>query len=108
MAHPVFLQETHSGLTDETLWTCEWEGKIVFAHGNKSVAILFKYSLKFEMGTVKSTFTINIDSEGRFMLVEVKINSKTFVMESVYAPVIDKPKFLDSLFSALLILLIMI
>ena len=37
--------------------------------------------------------TINVDSEGRFVLVEVKIDNKTFVMESVYAPVIDEPKF---------------
>ena len=35
------------------------------------------------------------------MLVKVKINNKTFVMGSVYAPVIDEPKFFDSLFSAI-------
>ena len=43
--------------------------------------------------------TINIES--RFMLVKVKINNKTFVMESVLALVIDEPKFFDSLFSAI-------
>ena len=45
--------------------------------------------------------TIDIGSKGRFMLVEVKINSKTFVMGSVYAPTIDEPKFFDSLFFAI-------
>ena len=49
----VFRQETHSGLTDEMLWTCEWGSKIVFAHeksNSRDIAILFKYSLKFEIG----------------------------------------------------------
>ena len=59
------------------------------------VAILFKYSLKFEIGA------INVNFEGGFMLVEVKISNKTFVRGSVYAPVIDEPKFFDSLFSAI-------
>ena len=45
--------------------------------------------------------TINVDSKGRFMLVEVKIDNKKFVMESDCAPVIDEPKFFDSLFSAI-------
>ena len=30
--------------------------------------------------------TINIDSKGRFMHVEVKIKNKIFVMGSIYAP----------------------
>ena len=58
--------------------------------------------MKFEIGT------INIDSEGRFMFVEAKINDKIFVMGSVYAPVIDEPKFCDFYFLPLLIVLIMI
>ena len=93
----VFLQETHSCPSDEKLWACEW-GKIIFAHGknnSRGVSILFKYSLKFELGTIK------IDSNGRFILVDVKINNTTFVMENVYAPVNDVPKFFDSLFSAI-------
>ena len=44
---------------------------------------------------------INIDSEGRFMLVEVKINNKIFVVGSACAPVTDEPKFFDSLFSTI-------
>ena len=94
----VFLQQTHCEFTDKTLWTCEWGGNIVFAHGknnSRGVAILLKYSLKFEMGT------INTHSEGKFILVEEKINNKTLVLKSVYAPIIDEPKFFDSLFSAI-------
>ena len=94
----VFLQETHSCPSDEKLWACEWGGKIIFAHGknnSRGVAILFKYSLKFELGTIK------IDSNGRFIPVDVKINNTTFVMGNVFAPVNDEPKFFDSLFSAI-------
>ena len=94
----VFLQETHSCPSDEKLWPCEWRGKIIFAHGknnSRGVAILFKYSLNFELGTIK------IDSNGRFILVDVKIINTTFVMGNVYAPVNDEPKFFDSLFSAI-------
>ena len=55
--------------------------------------IAFEYSLKFEH--------INIDPEDKFMLVEVKINNNAFVIRSVYALIIDKPKFFDALLSAI-------
>ena len=77
---------------------CEWGGKIIFARGknnSRGVVILFKYFVKFEIAT------ISVDREGRFMLVEVKIKNKTFVIRSVYAPVIDEPKFFDFLFSTI-------
>ena len=54
--------------------------------------------MKFELGTIK------IDSNGRFILVDVKINNinnTTFIMGNVYAPVNDEPKFFDSLLSAI-------
>ena len=79
-----------SGLTDQTLRICEWRGKIISAHAKingKGGTILLKYLLKFEMGST------NIDSEGRFILVKVKINNLAFVMGSVYARVIDEPTF---------------
>ena len=100
-----FSQETHSFPSDEKLWACELGGKIIFAHGknnSRGVAILLKYSLKFGLGTIK------IDSNGRFILVDVKTNNTTFVMGNVYAPVNDEPKFLTLCFLPLLNFLIMI
>ena len=94
----IFLQETHSCMTDEKLWKCEWGGKIIFAHGDrnsKGVAVLFKHSLTFQI------ISLNIDPAGRFLLIELKINDKVLVIGNIYAPTKEEPEFFDSLFSAI-------
>jgi len=68
----ILLQETHSCSTDEKLLEYEWSGKF-FSHGitySKGVAVLFKNSLKYELGIVKR------DTEGRYLLIKIKFDSK--------------------------------
>ena len=45
--------------------------------------------------------TINTNSEGGSVIVEVKINKTIFVMENIYAPVNDQAKFFGCLFTAI-------
>ena len=72
--------------------------KLFFSHGqnnSKGVAILIKQSLKIDFGNV------HIDPTGRYCFAEIKINDKTLVIESIYAPTKDEPAFFDSLFSVI-------
>ena len=66
-------------------------GKLFFSHGENNsngVAILIKQSLKIDFGNV------NIDPTGIYCFAEIKINDKTFVIGSIYAPIKDEPVFL--------------
>jgi len=86
----ISLQETHSCSTDEKLWS----GKIFYSHGttnSKGVAVLFKNSLKYELGMVKR------DTEGRYLLIEIKFDSKVLVIGNIYAHNKDEHNFLDYL-----------
>ena len=61
---------------------------------SKGVAVLIKQSLKIDFGNV------NIDPTGKYCFAEeIKINDKSLVIGSIYAPTKDKPAFFDSLFS---------
>ena len=40
----IFLQETHSEISDEAVWSNQWQGKMFFSHGNRQsrgAAILY-------------------------------------------------------------------
>ena len=92
----LFLQETRSCFNDGKLWQYKWGVKLFFSHGeniSKGVAILIKQSLKIDFGNV------NIDPTGRYCFAEIKINDKSLVIGSIYAPTKNKPAVFDSLFS---------
>ena len=79
------LQETHSALTDETDWSKEWGGAIIFSHGStnsRGVAILIPEPLKLNF-KIASTFK---DTSGRILLLECNIEKNKFVIINVYAP----------------------
>ena len=88
----IFLQETRSCFNDEKLCQCEWGGKLFFSHRKnncKRVAVLIKQSLKIDFGNV------NIDPiTNRFCFAKIKINDKSLVIGSIYAPTKDEPAFL--------------
>jgi len=91
----ILLQETHSCSTDEKLWQYKWSGKNFFSHettNSKGVTVLFKNSLKYELGMFKK------DTEGRYFFIEIKFDSKVLVIDNIFAPNKDEPNFLDLLF----------
>lgn len=73
----IFLQETHSSISDCKLWKTEWGGEAVFSHGSsnsKGVAILFARGLD-----IKILFQ-TADLEGRYLLLNIEIDDKVVTL----------------------------
>ena len=76
-----FIQETHSTATDESQWTSEWKGNILFSNytsNARGVAILF---------TKECTFVpdkITRDTQGRIILASVQVNDKKLLLINLY------------------------
>lgn len=94
----IFLQETHSTRDNERIWTSEWGGKILFAHGSsnsRGVAILFPRNPQVKIIDYVS------DLEGRYILAQVTAGETTYTLLNTYAPTADKPEdqisYLDDL-----------
>lgn len=94
----VLLQETYSCKQIESLWSNEWGKKIYFGHGDtnsRGVAIMLSHSFD---GTVLGSWN---DSEGRFVAIQCKINSRNLLIANVYGPNEDDPEFFLKLFNFL-------
>ena len=77
----IFLQETHSSIKDEKVWSDEFEGQLFFSHDKTNscgVAIGF-------VGT-KALKILNIrrDNLGRILVIEVKNDDSVFVLITIY------------------------
>ena len=77
----IFLQETHSSVKDEKVWSDEFEGQLFFSHGKTNscgVAIGF-------VGT-KALNILNIkrDNLGSILVIEVKIDDSAFLLINIY------------------------
>ena len=79
----VFLQECYCGEGDESAWLDEWEGTGLFSHGSKhsrGTVVLFRRG--FDVEVVDKQIDIN----GRFIIINVKVQGETFLLANVYAP----------------------
>lgn len=88
-ADVIFLQETYSTYDIEKYWKCQWDGKIVQAHGtnhSKGVAILFKNNVDVDI--LSSTIDIN----GRYICLDVSIQDHVICLFNAYAPCSSKNK----------------
>ena len=86
----IFLQETHSTNKCEQIWQNEWGGRIYFAHGSseaRGVCIMFDNSIDFK---VLNTIA---DTEGRYLILDVTLDSKRITLANIYGPNDDKPDF---------------
>ena len=62
-SHIAFLQETHSDRNCESIWSSQWHGDMILAHGDtnaRGVAVLMR------KGLAKSIKKSYIDTNGRF------------------------------------------
>lgn len=85
----IFLQETHSILSDQKIWSSEWGGTVIYAHGlsnSRGVAILFKRAFNPQ---IISKVT---DQEGRFLLIQIQRNSEIMALINIYAPTQSEPR----------------
>ena len=92
----VFLQETHTTASVETVWNKEWKGASFFSHGSSSsrgCCILIRNGVDFKVQTVVA------DNDGRYILLRCFINDDYFSLVNVYCPNPEKDQvlFLDKL-----------
>ena len=98
----IFLQETYSTLDVENIhpisniWKTQWQGKLQFAHGSNhscGVMILLRSDLDI---SIKS---VNLDSEGRSIIMEADVQGSLFLFVNIYAPnkVQDQCQLFDNL-----------
>ena len=83
------IQESHSVSSDEQLWQKEWGGQIYFSHGEfnaRGVAILIpkEYNDRFEY------IEGHKDNNGRFLLLNCKIDKNPLIIVNLYSPTKDK------------------
>ena len=79
----ILIQETHSDNESELQWTKQWNGKAIFSHGDsksRGTAILFNPKLNVEV------ISTTCDENGRYVIVDCKINNKEIMVTSLYAP----------------------
>lgn len=94
-SHIILLQETHSVLEDERVWNNEWGNKIIFNHGTsnaRGVAVLIDRNCPVRVETFRT------DLEGRYLIIDMKLDSFKFVLVNVYGPNEDNPQFFIKLF----------
>ena len=85
------LQETFSNHNDEKIWSAEWGGQIFFSHGSdhsKGVCVLIKPNC------VLSAEALEIDLNGRFIILRLKTGENALYVINVYAPT-DKSEQID-------------
>ena len=73
----IFIQETHSSVKDEKVWSDEFEGQLFFSRGKTNscgVAIDFVGSKALNILKIKP------DNLGRILVIEVKIDDSDFVL----------------------------
>ena len=85
------LQETHSCISDERMWQSEWGGEIKFSHGDynaRGTAILIPKNLGLNL-EIENTET---DGEGRFIIMNCKIENTSISLFNIYSPTKDNSK----------------
>ena len=88
------LQETHSQASNNNIWEHEWGYKCFFSNNNsQSRGVAFLFNNSFE-------FTINkeeVDTEGRYIILDITISSNRLILVNVYGPNEDNPEFFNKL-----------
>ena len=86
----ICVQESHATTANERIWANEWGGRIFFANdtsSSKGVMIMFKPNLQIDVDKVTA------DQEGRYVMIDCKMDDQWFLLVNLYAPNTDKPEF---------------
>ena len=77
----LFLQETHSTISDEGKWKGEFSGPIFYSHGiSKSCGVLITFFGKNKI-RVNSQIT---DKHGRMLILDVMIDGSDYILVNIY------------------------
>lgn len=91
------LQETHSTIHDQKIWSSEWGGKILFSHGRsnaRGVAVLIAPGFDLNV-----TLTHN-DNDGRLLIIKVMSEVDSATIANIYAPTQSEPRAQEAFMSA--------
>ena len=91
-------QEVYASSTDALLWEKEWGGKLIISAGesnSKGVAIFISSKLNAK------TLEYHVDSEGRYVILNIEVDDVKFTVSTLYAPNVDNPTFFNSYFEEL-------
>ena len=92
----MLLQECHSTVDCEKIWSSEWGNTIWFSHGAsnaRGVALVIRKALKIEVHNILK------DDEGRYLILYVTIEGHKWLLGNVYAPNEDSPQFFTNFFA---------
>lgn len=78
----IFLQETHSQLSDERIWLSEWGGTGIFSHERTNFHRVFILSIKQTV----------IDSDGRFIILQLQDDKESITLLNVYTLTQSEPR----------------
>ena len=95
----ICLQDTHFSKTNERLIENEWGYRTFFSSFNsrsRGVAILFNNNFEFK---IHQTFS---DASGNYLLIDLEINKKRFILVNIYGPNKDEPAFYENILSKIL------
>ena len=79
----ILLQETYCTMEVEDIWRTQWQGKLFSSHGTNhscGVMVLVRSDLDFNLKYVE------VDVQGRYVLVEADVQGSNFLFVNVYAP----------------------
>ena len=86
----ICIQESHATKKVEKFWKTQFGGQILYANGEsnaRGVMIMIKRHVKTKI------FSVNKDSDGRILAVDLCVNNVRFVLCNIYAPNTDCPEF---------------
>jgi len=76
-----FLQESHSTPLIEDIWQTQWDGDLLFSHGESNArGVIIGFTKDFEC----KIENISHDSDGRVLLVEMSKNNELFLLINFY------------------------
>ena len=94
-----FLQEVHCPEDKEHIWSAEWGYSAIFSSfssASAGVCVLFNDNFNFQ---ILKSFS---DPQGRFVMVDIKLESKILTLVNIYVPNEDKPTFFQNVLNQLL------
>ena len=86
------IQESHSEVADEKLWTAQCGCQAFYSHGCKDSQGVVTYVNK----SIKAELCYS-DCEGRYVIIQVTKDEETFLVINVYGPNNDNPEFFKDL-----------
>ena len=94
-----FLQKVHCAKDKEHIWSTEWGNSAMFSSFSSTsagVCVLLNNNFNFQILKFFS------DPEGRFIMVDIKLESKILTLVNIYVLNEDKPTFFQNILNQLL------